>query len=264
MLKGFDHIIAMVQDIDAASADLSAAGFEVVRRPDATLTETDNRFISFPDGSYFQICTFFDAAKSADHKWAKLYADGPGWVDYAVWTDDIVSDAARLNAAGLAVPEPRVSTKPLTDGRSWVAAILHAGRGVGASPLRPYFVEDRSDRAIRVPPPSRPQPGHAQRIAGVTLLTANLGAALPGLTAIYGAGTATASRFGGAACIFPVGDAWLEVAEAKDGDTPAAAHLATRGDGVFEVVIGTGAAGPGEGTRLALERTHGARIRVAA
>ncbi len=264
MLKGFDHIIAMVHDIDAASADLSAAGFEVVRRPDAALTETDNRFISFPDGSYFQICTFFDAAKSADHKWAKLYADGAGWVDYSLWTDDAAGQHARLAAAGFAVPEPRVSTKPLTDGLTWSAAILHAGRGIGASPLRPYFVEDRGPRGIRVPPPTRSQPGNALGILGVTLLAADLGAALAGLTAIYGEGTAIASRFGGAARIFPVGDAWLEVAEAKDGSTASTAHLATRGDGVFEVAIGTAAAKPGEGTLLPLARTHGARIRVAA
>lgn len=265
MPTGFDHIIAMVHDIDAAVADFTAAGFEIVQRPDAALTETDNRFISFPDGSYFQICSFFDPAKSASHKWAHLFAEGEGWVDYAMRTDDAAAVHARLTAAGLEATEPRVSTKPLTDGRSWVASILHAGRGAGASPLRPYFVEDRADRAIRVPPPTRPQAGNAQAIAGLTLLTGNLSAALPALDAIYGGGTAIEPRLEGGerAWLYELASGWVEIVEISDMSSEAGHHLSARGEGIYEVLIGSREARPGDGALLSPGSTHGARIRAA-
>jgi len=260
---GFDHIIAMVRDIDAASRDFADLGFGIVQRPDATLTETNNRFVAFPDGSYLQICAFFDLAKSSAHKWAPVLSAGEGWVDYSLRTGDVADVRARLAAVGVEIPEARVSTKPLTDGRSWVAAIMHAGRGIGASPLRPYFVEDRADRAIRVPPPAAPQPGNASGIVGVTLLSRDLDSEATTLSAIFGAGEDRPARLDGGrrTRLFQLSAGWLEIIEPMPGSA-LAAERDRRGDGVHEVLLGRPGLAPGDGRLLPIEKTHGARIRV--
>lgn len=263
MLRGFDHMIATVHDIEQAASDLASLGLHVIRRPDATETETNNRFICFADGSYLQICSFHDPLKSADHRWARMLAIGEGWVDYSLHSTDLAADAARLASAGIAFDGPKSSRKALLDGREWALGVLQAGRAIGASPALPFLVEDHADRAIRVPPPSAPQAGGATGIVGVTLLTADLAALAPALEALYGPGEPAPVRFdgGSAARLYQLAEAWVEVVEAAPGDTLVASHLASRGEGVFEVVLGRHpATRPGDATLLPIETTHGARL----
>lgn len=265
MHRGFDHMIATVQDVETAAADFASLGLHVIRRPDAKETETNNRFICFADGSYLQLCSFHDLKASAAHKWAKMLALGEGWVDYSIDTQDIEADAANLKAAGAPFDGPKESQKALADGRVWALAVMQSGRGVNASPAIPFFVTDRADRAIRVPPPPGPQAGNATGVVGVTVLTTGLAAILPTLTALFGPGEDAPLRIAGAAKarLFGLEQAWIEIVEVAGSDSDAGAHLKTRGEGVYEVALGqAGKTRPGDGDLLPLDKTHGARLRL--
>jgi catechol 2,3-dioxygenase-like lactoylglutathione lyase family enzyme len=239
MITGFDHVILGVGDLAAAEAAFRAAGFHVAARADAQATDTDNRLVCFPDGSYLQIAALRDPAGGVGHKWAALMAEGDGWVDLALSTASADAVRSRLAAAGLTATEPRSSVRPLTDGRSWSIRVVQAGRGAGASAALPYFVEDTGSRDIRVPPPPVAQPG-GSGVTGVTLLVQDLSALRPALEAIWGPSETVAPRFPGAAAalLLRSGGAWLEAIEPDGGSGRLQDHLSRRGEGVFEASIG--------------------------
>ena len=262
-LEGFDHVIALFNDVERVAAGFSALGFHVVARADAARTETANRYVTFPDGSYLQLSAFHDRAQSARHKWASVLDAGEGWVDYALRTGNVAADAARLAADGLPLSGPKLSLRPLASGKAWQADILHAGRGAGASALLPYFIEDRSDRELRVPSPPAPQPGGAAGVAAVTLLTGQLDPHRAGLIAAFGPAREIAPRLPGSgrAIVFDIAGRTIEIVEAVSGDL-AEIHR-QRGDGVHEILLATDlSTPPGAGELLPLELTHGARIRL--
>jgi hypothetical protein len=262
-LQGFDHVIALFADVEKAAAGFTALGFHVVERADAARTETANRYVTFADGSYLQLSAFYDRAQSARHKWAPLLDTGDGWVDYALRSSNVVADAARLTDGKLTIAGPKLSVRPLTNGAAWEANILHAGRGAAASPLLPYFIEDRNDRQLRVPSPPGPQPKGATGVSAVTLLTGSIEPHLAGLITAFGPARDIASRLPGSgrAAAFDIAGRTIEIVEAASGDLDEAHR--TRGDGVYEILLAADlSAPPGSGDLLPLELTHGARIRL--
>ncbi len=262
-LEGFDHVIALFNDVEQAAAGFAALGFHVLERADAARTETANRYVTFPDGSYLQLSAFHDRAQSARHKWASMLDAGEGWVDYALRTGNVASDAARLAAAGLPLSGPKPSVRPLANGQAWEAEILHAGRGAGASPLLPYFIEDRNERTLRVPPSLVPQPAGTTGVAAVTLLTGHLEPHRASLTAAFGTAREVTPRLPGSgkAVAFDVAGRTLEIVEAVSGGL-AETHR-QRGDGVHEILLAADpSTPPGAGEMLPLELTHGALIRL--
>lgn len=263
MLPGYDHIIMAVADLPGSVDRLAGAGFQVLARPDAQATDTENRFVTFPGGSYLQIAAFRDPSKSSSHKWAATLREGDGWVDYALRVRDIEAVAGRLANSGIKLSPINTSTRPLTDGRDWSIRTLHAGRGAGSTPVLPYFVEDLTERAVRVPPPSANQPGDARDVVGATVLTSDLAAMTSALDAVYGSGASTPLRFGGsrAALLFRMENAWLEVIEPRNDAGILADHLRRRGEGVYEITLGEGAAGPAADAQVMT--VCGARIAIA-
>src|SRR5216684_222849 len=55
MLKGIDHIVIVVRDLDAAVADYGRLGFTVVRGGRHPSMGTHNALIAFSDGAYFEL-----------------------------------------------------------------------------------------------------------------------------------------------------------------------------------------------------------------
>src|SRR3989338_6231807 len=68
MLTGIDHIVIVVQNLDEAARNYEKLGFTVVpggRHP----VGSHNVLISFADGSYIEIISFYQP--SPDHRWWK-------------------------------------------------------------------------------------------------------------------------------------------------------------------------------------------------
>jgi hypothetical protein len=264
MLLGFDHLIVAANDIAEADRNYRRAGFEVTHRPDAGISETAIRIICFDDGSYLELFSFREPGRPSAHRWASLVPRGEGWIDWALWCDDVQAEADRLKQHDLPHAGPRTGGKSLLDGRAWKVGVVEAGYGVG-NPLMPFFIQDLAERQIRVPRPhgAPPQAGGTPGIAGITELTRDLANSVGQLSRVLGPGVAVSARLPGASAahLFPIAGGWMELVEATGGEL--ADHIETHGEGIWEVTLGPRpATRPGDGALLPTGLTHGARLRV--
>ena len=103
MLTGIDHIVIVVQNLDEAARNYEKLGFTVVpggRHP----VGSHNVLISFADGSYIEIISFYQP--SPDHRWWNALQKGEGLVDFCMVTDDLTGDTQKLRSAGVNINDP--------------------------------------------------------------------------------------------------------------------------------------------------------------
>ncbi len=267
MIQYYDHMILAVNSIEQATRDLSDLGFVVQDRPNAVDGEIDARFVCFDDDSYLEISAFREPETPSAHRWWPiLKAQGEGWIDYGMEVQPVEGPALRLTAAGLPVSASVTTSRSLRDGRRWAVQAVQAGRSAGGNPALPFFMEDISPRAIRVPP--RPE-AHAlpvgDGVVGATLAVAELASVKPALDAVLGPASAASARLAGAqdGLLYRFNGRWLEVqAVGASTKSELAEHLTRCGDSIFEVTLGViGSTEPGEGELLPSNLTHGGRIR---
>ena len=146
MLTGIDHIVIVVQNLDEAARNYEKLGFTVVpggRHP----VGSHNVLISFADGSYIEIISFYQP--SPDHRWWRPLQNGEGLVDFCMVTDDLTGDTQRLRSAGVNINDPVPWSRTRPDGYElkWVLALAREGhRGVA-----PFLIQDVTPREERVP-----------------------------------------------------------------------------------------------------------------
>lgn len=161
MLKGIDHLVIVVPELEAAVASYRGLGFTVVpggRHP----IGTHNALIAFADGSYLELIAFFEP--NAQHRWYQRLQQGGGLIDFCLQTDDLAGDAGAFRAAGVALADPRPLSRVRPDGYElrWVLSIpdVHAG-------VAPFLIEDETPRNERVPRATT----HANGVTGIQLVT---------------------------------------------------------------------------------------------
>lgn len=146
MLKGIDHIVIVVRDLEEAAKDYEKLGFTVIpggRHP----VGSHNALISFSDGSYIEVISFY--RPSPDHRWWKPLQKGEGLVDFCMVTDDLAGDTRKLRSAGVNIADPVPWSRTRPDGYElkWVLSLAQAGhRGVA-----PFLIQDVTPREERVP-----------------------------------------------------------------------------------------------------------------
>lgn len=146
MLKGIDHIVIVVRDLEEAAKDYETLGFTVIpggRHP----VGSHNALISFADGSYIEIIAFYRPA--SDHRWWKPLQKGEGLVDFCMVTDDLSGDTKKLRDAGVNINDPVPWARIRPDGYElkWVLSLAQEGhRGVA-----PFLIQDVTPREERVP-----------------------------------------------------------------------------------------------------------------
>src|SRR5258707_10052057 len=106
MLRAIDHIVVVARDLAEASANYARAGFTVTPGGEHTLGTTHNALVSFADGTYFELIAFKNLDKPQVHRWWDRLQRGEGLVDYAVLSDALDADAARVEANHLSLRGP--------------------------------------------------------------------------------------------------------------------------------------------------------------
>lgn len=263
MVGTIDHVVIAVRDLSRAAADYERAGFTVTPGGEHADGATHNALISFGDGAYFELIAFKEPDRPQPHRWWSLLARGEGTVDFALRSDDLAADATRLREAGLDAPDPREGGRRRPDGQriGWRNLELRDPE----VPL-PFLIEDLTSRELRVPAGAAMR--HAlgvERVDGVTILVADLERGAGRYAALFGtAGTAVDAPITGvqAARRFSLpgaGSQWIELAEPEPDATALQRHLAERGAGPYQIVLGGAGAGATNAALLP-EATHGARI----
>lgn len=140
----FDHIIIAVRDVDAAIADYQALGFAVYYGGKHTHKNTHNGLISLADGSYLELLAPVDPDE-IDGTIA-LLAEGEGYGGYALLSEALAADAARLTAAGMSFVGPSDGHRTRYDGERivWQAINLEGTRS-------PFLIADVTAHDLRVP-----------------------------------------------------------------------------------------------------------------
>lgn len=254
MLRGIDHIVVAVGDLEAAAKDYGALGFTVIpggRHP----VGTHNALIAFTDGSYVELIAFYEP--NASHRWWGPLQQGGGLVDFCMQTGDLSGDTAAFRRAGVAIDDPAPLSRARPDGYQlkWVLSIPRTGyRGVA-----PFLIEDETPRDERIPR----QQTHANGVTGigtVTVAVAEVATVRRWFTEVLGRAGREIERpaLDAAGVSFEIGPHVVEFLAPKGARaTPLGEWLRRRGPSPYAATLRT--RGPKAGI-LDETRTHSARL----
>ncbi|MDP9363842.1 MAG: VOC family protein, partial [Chloroflexota bacterium] len=184
MARGIDHVVIGVRDLARASADYAALGFTVTPGGEHAGGATHNALVSFTDGTYLELIAFTEPDRPQDHRWWDKIAAGGGLVDFALCSDDVAADAARLEGAGVSGAAVQEGGRLRPDGQrvGWRNLVVDHP----AAPL-PFLIEDVTPRELRVPGGAAAEhPLGVSGVAGLSLVVADRDAAAAAFAAFLG------------------------------------------------------------------------------
>lgn len=270
MLRNIDHVVVVVRDLASASEDFRRAGFTVVPGGEHVGGATHNALVAFPDGTYFELIAFREPDRPQPHKWWPRLALGEGLTDYALGSDDLAADAARIRERGLVVEGPVEGGRLRPDGERLEWRTILLGRGVASDrgqSILPFIIEDVTPRERRVPGGAAAEHRLGlQRVAGLVLATSDLASAAASMEALLGPSgrrPVTWTSDDGEGVDFLIGEQWLRLLQPRGSRSPVAQHLDRFGEGPYEVVLAGERALPPFSGELLDGSLHGARIRIA-
>lgn len=252
----FDHIIIAVRDLDAAIADYQALGFAVYYGGKHLHKPTHNGLIALADGSYLELLAPVDPAE-IDGTIA-LLATGEGFAGYALLSQDLAADGARLQAAQLPFAGPSDGHRDRYDGERvlWQAINLAGSRS-------PFLIADVTDHLLRVPqdPDKIDHANGAISVTGVTVAVRDLAMAEARYTKILGQPPARRNEsLAERTVTFALEGHTITLAQPLVDGTPLAEHLALFGEVPYLLSLGTTKQ---EVTGLLdLSMAHGARLEL--
>lgn len=263
VLRSIDHIVIVARDLAEAVANYERAGFTVTPGGEHVGGATHNALISLADGTYVELIAFREPDRPQPHRWWGRLTRGEGLVDYALLSDDLTGEARRAEASGLRLRGPVDGGRQRPDGIKLIWRSFFFESAPGETAL-PFVIQDVTARTLRVPGDTTRHRLSVSRVAGLSLLTADLDQARRELGLLLGdPGRPGRPIEAGRTYRFALGAQWLELIQPTDPTSPEAERLRRLGEGPDEVVFaGTGSAEPGQGDLLE-GYLNGARIRVA-
>lgn len=173
-------------------------------------------------------------------------AIGEGVIDFALRTDDLDAEVARLRASGLDVPEPEAGGRLRPDGQRVEWRNLRFGEG--SAPSLPFYCHSTNDRSLRVPGGTAAiHDNGVTGIAGVTIGVSDLARASGDFSRLTGSAS-EAGRFR----VGENGSVWIALV-ARAADNP------VQDDQPVEITLATNHGHAGE---IDPALTHGARLTV--
>jgi catechol 2,3-dioxygenase-like lactoylglutathione lyase family enzyme len=239
-----DHAVISVQDLDAAVHDYRDLGFTVVMGGIHANRATHNALISFLDGTYLELLAATgEPPVLGAIDFSVLLQHGEGLVAYALRSDDLEADAARLQESGFTVSEVIPGERRRNDGIviRWKLALLDGG-------FAPFLIQDVTPREWRVPndPAVTTHLNRAAGLSGVEIAVREMPISWDRYTRLFGSSPRRES-----ATDRSIGSVVLhEVEEGAAADRPEALFA-------LHLVLDPGAA-----DQFTLERTHGVRFRL--
>jgi catechol 2,3-dioxygenase-like lactoylglutathione lyase family enzyme len=253
MLKGIDHLVIAVPDLETARKSYGDLGFTVVtggRHP----VGTHNALIAFRDESYLELIAFYEP--NPKHKWWEPLQKGGGLVDVCCVTDELRGDTAAFRRAGLEIDDPSPLSRTRPDGYQlrWVLSIPQVGsRGVA-----PFLIEDETPREERVPR-TMTHPNGVTGVDGIVIAVDDVARVRRWYAKALGQPGQDVERpdLDAAGARFTVGPHTFEILAARGARSPLAAWVAARGPSPYAATLRS--AGEGRGP-LDPAKTGGARL----
>jgi Glyoxalase-like domain len=255
MIRGIDHIVIVVGDLEKAAADYAESGFSVVQGGRHAGLNTHNALIAFSDGCYLELIAFIGSAP-APHWWYQVLVRGEGLADFCVQSDRLKEDTAAFRNAGALITAPFAMGRVRPDGVrvDWELAANNGDtRGVV-----PFFIRDITPREERVPSIHT----HNNLAAGLETITIAV-AEVNSVSSIYETALGVRGEaverddLGAAGVGFALGPHELQLVAPRNSWGIAAQRLRTHGPSPMEVKLKAHGA---NSSVLAIRQVHGARI----
>ena len=251
MLKGIDHIVVVVPELEGAIRSYGELGFTVVPGGRHNIG-THNALVAFKDGSYIELIAFSNPVQG--HPWYTMLSRGGGLADFCMQTDDISADSDAFRRAGVTVGEPTAMTRDRPDGYRLAWSLTIPNPPFNGSV--PFLIKDDTPRDERVPRDRE----HRNGVAGLATLTVAVEDYRE--TAEFYRNSLSRPRdtvdqsIDAAGVSFSVGPHQLELLSPRSDKSPLATILKDRGAGPYRATL----RGP---RSVALDPVHTQRARLA-
>jgi hypothetical protein len=234
-----DHVTIAGRELDAMRQAFAAIGLATEYGGPHSSGTTHMALLGFDDGSYIELISSREPGQPGG-KWDVHIAGDGGPCAWAVATDDVAGEAARIAALGVSVRGPTAMTRRRPDGVLLEWEILELG-DQGAGAVLPSLIQDHTPRTWRVQPSASVASGELRGVAQVVLGVERLEPAATLFRRVYGWDEpetredgefgARLARFAGTPVLLAVplaaGEGWLAERLARFGESPCAFVLAS-------------------------------------
>lgn len=232
-----DHVTIAGPDLDRLRGAFAAAGLETAYGGPHSNGVTHMALLGFDDGSYIELISTLEP-RAPSPLWDAPIREGAGPCAWAVIASDVAGEAERLRGLGVTVEGPLRLERRRPDGRLAEWDMAFPGEHPPGAVL-PFFLRDRTPRALRVEPSPAVAGTELRGIDAVVIGVRDLESAVRLFRAAYGweepvhgelsAWGARLAQFDGTPVILaaPSGDGWLARRTSRFGDLPCAFLLAS-------------------------------------
>lgn len=165
MALHIDHVVISVPDLDAAMRGYQELGFNVVKGGVHANRATHNALIVFRDTTYLELLAPTGEAPAQGQNFSPLLWR-EGLTGFALRSDDLEAEAARLRSAGMKIGEVTPGGRRRPDGKvlEWKTALVNDS-------YAPFLIQDVTPREWRVPndPDIVTHPNHVVGVRGVVI-----------------------------------------------------------------------------------------------
>jgi hypothetical protein len=274
-----DHVTIAGRELDAMRQTYAAIGLATDYGGPHTSGTTHMALLGFDDGSYVELISSREPGQPGS-KWDAHIAGNGGPAGWALATNDIAGEAARISELGVPIHGPTAMTRRRPDGVLLEWEILDVGDQGGGAVL-PFLIQDHTPREWRVQPSASVAGGELRGVAQAVLGVARLEQAASLFRRVYGWGEpeiredgefdARLAWFAGTPVLLAAplasGEGWLAERLTRFGESPCAFVLASADLAASAQRLPLGVAQEWPGGQVAWiprERLNGARLGVMA
>ncbi|HEX2173110.1 MAG TPA: VOC family protein [Dehalococcoidia bacterium] len=171
MVTRMDHVVVLVHDLEHCTQEYRTLGFVVAPGGRHIGFGTENSLVRF-DLDYIELLGLRDPDEARQGRFGgetfiETVEAGGGLISYALATDSLTDDVARLRAAGVDCSDPFPMRRERPDGVVLEWRLAYPGGPPWGQPL-PFLIQWDTPDAVRLPtaPPQHPLgAGHIARVA---------------------------------------------------------------------------------------------------
>jgi hypothetical protein len=186
-----DHVIVAGPDLTQLETAFTRLGFNIVGGGEHPHLGTRNRIILLDQG-YIELLAIADEHVVSPAVRERIET-APGWIGFALQSDDIVAEADAMRARGADIrgPKPGRLVAPNGDVRSWQTVAVGGDDLFNVAEPIPFLIQHDSSGAqhqqeLAGADPILPHPNGAQRLQAVIVATTSLPAAEERFARDYG------------------------------------------------------------------------------
>lgn len=239
MILGADHIVVLVNDLDAAIGTYRHLGFNAQAGGEHPTTGTHNALIALADGIYLELLAFKNPTLAEQSLWRdgmRMLHVREGFAAYVLSSNDLPKDVERLKTQGIDIANPNPGSRVRPDGQTvqWQTAIID-GTPTG---IMPFLIQDETPRSLRIQAASEGL-GARARLSQIVVAVKQLDAALDRFRALLGVEPKHVKNVGGDVEGYRFVMEWGSIVAAHptvEGNAMAD-QITLRGEGLYAITL---------------------------